>query len=202
MNQNSIKKENDENYILGFDPGTQVTGWGLITVSKPTRLVDSGVIRTKRGESVGYRLNEIYSAALKLIHEFKPKVVSIEDPFVGNNPSSALILGQARGVLILSAVRSGIEVASYAPRVIKSSVVGNGNASKEQVQFMVQKLLNLKEAPKSLDESDAIAVAICHITRSRIPTISNSSKDFRTLAKNPDDADLVAQWKSGKRGKR
>ncbi|MBD3165411.1 crossover junction endodeoxyribonuclease RuvC, partial [bacterium] len=94
--------------------------------------------------------------------------VAVEDPFVGKSARAALALGQARGVLLLAAGRAGIPVASYEPRLVKSSVVGNGGASKEQVQFMVQRLLGLKEPPMPLDTSDALAVALCHLNRRKL----------------------------------
>lgn len=151
--------------ILGFDPGTQVTGWGVVTIGRRPKLSNYGVIRTPRGEPMEVRLNVIFEDAETLIRTYQPTVVAVEDPFVGKSVASALALGQARGVLLVAAARAGLEVASYSPRSVKSSVVGRGGATKEQVQFMIQKLLGLDEPPKPADASDALAVALCHVHR-------------------------------------
>ncbi|MDP8208811.1 MAG: crossover junction endodeoxyribonuclease RuvC [Candidatus Electryonea clarkiae] len=161
--------------IIGFDPGIQVTGWGAITIGRESRFVGGGVIRTPQKKSMELRLDVIFTSAMKLISEFKPSVIAVEDPFVGKSAASALTLGQARGVILLAGAQSGIEVAHYSPREIKSSVVGNGSASKEQVQFMVQRLLRLSEPPKPLDTSDAIAVALCHNNRMRLEVLGKNN---------------------------
>ncbi len=152
--------------ILGIDPGTQVTGWGLIDGGRRLKMIGCGVIRTPRGAPLEKRLNVIYSEMRDLIKRYSPAAVAVEDTFVGKNPASALKLGQARGVILLAAERTGTHVESYSPRMVKSSTVGNGSASKKQVQFMVQRLLNLTEPPAPIDASDALAVAICHFHRS------------------------------------
>ncbi len=154
--------------ILGIDPGTQVTGWGIITATKRPQMIGCGAIRTKSGDPLELRLHHIFSEIDELLVRFAPITLAVEDPFVGKNPRSALVLGQARGVVLVAGVRRGVPVAHYPPRSVKSAIVGKGSASKEQVQFMVQKLLGLKEAPKPLDASDAVAVALCHLHRGRI----------------------------------
>ena len=193
------KSDKKDFVVLGFDPGSQVTGWGVIRNGSSPSMEGVGVIKPPSGESIEIRLEKIYSEAKKLIKKYKPDIVVVENPFVGKSASSALVLGQARGVILLAATRSGLEVASYAPRAIKSSVAGNGNASKEQVQFMVQKLLYLKEAPTPLDASDALAVAMCHIHRSkRTATVDSKGPNISRLASNPKDIEAIMKWKKGK----
>ena len=185
--------------VIGFDPGTTVTGYGVIRAGVRSELLEVGVVRPTRGELIEVRLQTIYSNAIELIRKYNPKTVAVEDPFVGKNPHSALVLGQARGVLLLAAAELGVEVAHYSPKAVKSSIVGRGSASKEQVQFMVQKQLGLSEMPGPLDASDALAVALCHVHRG--PTTSSKQQvpvDVSRLVKNPGDADAIARWKAGK----
>ncbi len=170
-NVEDIQKRKNVRVILGFDPGTQVTGWGVIEHSRRTSCLQFGTIRPKRGKPVEERIYQIHTEAKKLIEEYKPDIVAVEDPFVGKNVASAMILGQARGVLLLAAVQAGIEVASYPPRSIKSSIVGRGSASKEQVQFMVKQLLGIHKETIPLDASDALAVALCHVNRHKLQAL-------------------------------
>lgn len=189
--------------MIGFDPGTQVTGFGVITRTRKPRCVDVGIIRPKKGEALEVRLNEIFSRALELIHEYKPVSVAVENPFVGRSAAAALTLGQARGVLLLAAVRCGVDVASYSPRSIKAAVVGRGAASKEQVAYMIQRLLGLREIPSPLDASDALAVAYCHVNHGyHVERQDAASVDVRRLAVSPDDVDAILQWKQGKKGRK
>lgn len=157
--------------ILGFDPGTQVTGWGAIRTGRRTVMAGCGAIRSPREVSLAKRLEVIYREACNLIEEFRPEIIAVEDPFVGCNVASAMKLGHARGVLLLAAVQAGVEPVHYSPREVKSSIVGTGSAAKEQVQFMVQKLLGLREPPKPLDASDALAVALCHFNRHKLSNL-------------------------------
>ncbi len=154
--------------VIGIDPGTQVTGWGVITVARRPQMLECGAIRTKSGEPLEQRLYQIFSEVDDLLVRFRPAALAVEDPFVGKNARSALVLGQARGVVLVAGVRREIPVAHYPPRSVKSAIVGKGNAGKEQVQFMVQRLLGLREPPKPLDASDALAVALCHLHRGRL----------------------------------
>ncbi|MBZ0264737.1 crossover junction endodeoxyribonuclease RuvC [bacterium] len=153
--------------VLGFDPGTVATGWGVIERGRKHRLLGYGALRPKKDESLEQRLLFLFNGANELIQSYHPTVVAIEDPFVGKNARSALALGRAGGVLLVAAAQNNLEIANYTPRTIKSAIVGRGAATKEQVQFMVQRLLGLQEAPKPLDASDAIAVALCHLNRHR-----------------------------------
>jgi crossover junction endodeoxyribonuclease RuvC len=191
------KKTND--IILGFDPGTQVTGWGAVRNVRPPRMLGVGIVRPKRGEPLESRLKTIYDEALRLIDRHKPSVVVVEDPFVGKSVSSALALGQARGVLLLAAAQRNLPVVSYSPRSIKAAVVGRGSASKEQVAFMVRTLLGLREAPTPLDASDALAVALCHASKGTGAATKGSREpaDVARLVRNPQDLEAVQRWKRG-----
>jgi crossover junction endodeoxyribonuclease RuvC len=152
--------------IMGIDPGTAVTGIGVIEVlSDEISLKGFKAIRTSSGEKLPGRLKEIYDEVSIALREFSPEICVVEDIFTGKNVKSALMIGQARACAILAAVNASMEVVEYAPREIKMSVVGNGNAVKEQVQFMVKNILRMRENPYPLDCSDALAGAICHANR-------------------------------------
>lgn len=147
--------------ILGIDPGSRTTGFGVICrTGQKIEYIVSGCIRTGEGELPG-RLKKIYDGVSELITTYHPQQFAIEQVFMGKNADSALKLGQARGVAIVAAVQQGLPVAEYAPRTIKQAVVGKGGAAKEQVQHMVQYLLKLPGIPQA-DAADALAIAICH----------------------------------------
>ena len=147
--------------ILGIDPGSRLTGFGVIRrIGQKTEYIVSGCIRTGEGE-LPARLKKIFDGVTELIATYQPQEFAIEQVFMGKNADSALKLGQARGVAILAAVNQALPVAEYAPRTIKQAVVGRGGADKEQVQHMVQSLLKLPGKPQA-DAADALAIAICH----------------------------------------
>ena len=147
--------------ILGIDPGSRVTGYGIIVSDgNRSRHIASGCIRLA-GDDFPVRLGEIYRRIAGLVAEYAPEELAIEQVFVARNPASALKLGQARGAAICAAVVAGLPVYEYTPRMIKQSVVGTGSADKEQVQHMVQRLLGLQEK-LAADQADALAVAISH----------------------------------------
>ena len=147
--------------ILGIDPGSRTTGFGIIEVNGDrTTPLHFGVIKTGGGE-FPHRLGIIFSGIKELIEEFAPDEVGIESVFVSKNAGSALKLGQARGAAICAAVSLGLPVAEYSPRSVKQAIVGRGGADKAQVQHMICVLLGLKEKP-SEDAADALAVALCH----------------------------------------
>ena len=150
--------------ILGIDPGTAVTGYGVVTRGNGGGVVlrECGVIRTSADRPLVHRIREIYDATAELIARHRPCVVSVEDVFQGKNVQSALKLGHARGAILLAAAHADVRIAEYAPREIKKAVVGNGNASKDQVGFMVQRQLRLKQAPAPADAADGVAAALCH----------------------------------------
>lgn len=154
--------------VFGIDCGTEFTGYGVVEMvsdARETRLkhLTAGTIRLPKKDRTPQRLARIYAELTGLIALHMPDVVAIEEVFFSANAKSALKLGQVRGVAILAAANCGVEVAEYAPLSIKSAVVGYGLAQKEQVQFMVTRLLGLENEPDSPDAADALAVAICHL---------------------------------------
>lgn len=147
--------------IIGIDPGSQKTGFGVIdVVGAKTGYVTSGIIRLPEGP-LPERLKIIFDSVSSIIAEYGPVTMAVEDIFFARDPRAALKLGQARGAAIVAGVNAGLSVAEYAARTVKQSVVGNGAASKEQVQYMVTRLLKLASAPAE-DAADALAVALCH----------------------------------------
>ena len=150
--------------ILGIDPGTAVTGYGVVAKEGggAVSLVECGVVRTSSGEVLAVRIREIYEAVTPLITRHSPSVVVVEDVFQGKNVQSTLKLGHARGAILLAAALGEIPIAEYSPREIKKAVVGNGNATKDQVAFMVQQQLRLKAPPSPADAADGVAAALCH----------------------------------------
>ncbi|HEY1657018.1 MAG TPA: crossover junction endodeoxyribonuclease RuvC [Candidatus Sulfotelmatobacter sp.] len=151
--------------VLGIDCGGEYTGYGVVEMNSRGGLVclACGAIRLSPRDPLARRLARIYSALGDLVLAHHPDEVAIEDVFYALNVKSALKLGQVRGVAMLAAASAGLEVAEYSPLTIKSSVVGYGRAEKQQVQHMVTRLLNLPAPPESLDASDALAIAICHL---------------------------------------
>jgi len=150
--------------VLGVDPGTAVTGYGVVRRGEDGRvsLLECGVIRTAASESLPDRIRDIFLGIQEVIQRFQPEAVSVEDVFQGKNVRSALTLGHARGAILLAASLQEISIAEYSPREIKSAVVGTGNATKDQVGFMVQKQLRLKSPPTPADAADGVAAALCH----------------------------------------
>ena len=154
--------------VIGIDCGTEVTGFGVVesdAAGRQRRLVmrAMGAIRLVKSKTTAERLEQVFTALSAELERWKPDAVAIEEVFYSVNAKSALKLGQVRGVALLAAAMQGLPVAEYAPLKIKSSVVGYGLASKEQVQFMVARLLELAQVPQPADAADALAVAICHI---------------------------------------
>jgi crossover junction endodeoxyribonuclease RuvC len=154
--------------VFGIDCGTEFTGYGVVEVDHASHLPrlihrTAGTIRLNKKEKTPQRLAQVYAELTALMALHEPEVVAIEEVFFSANAKSALKLGQVRGVAMLAAATSGLPVVEYAPLSIKSAVVGYGLAAKEQVQFMVTRLLELSEAPDSPDAADALAIAICHI---------------------------------------
>lgn len=150
--------------VLGIDPGTAVTGFGVVARRGvgAVSLVECGVVRTSAGTPLAERIREIYLEVDALLERHRPFAVSVENVFQGKNVHSALTLGHARGVILLAAALRGTLIAEYAPREIKKAVVGTGDATKDQVAFMVKQQLRLKEAPSPADASDGVAAALCH----------------------------------------
>jgi len=149
--------------ILGVDPGSMVTGYGLIKSNHQKNvLMDFGVIRTDSKKSLPEKLKQIFEGLSRIIAKKHPDELAIEETFYSKNAKSALVMGQARGVAILAAACARISVWEYSPKEVKCSIVGRGNASKLQVQYMVKNLLGLKNLPEPQDAADALAVALCH----------------------------------------
>ena len=149
--------------VLGIDPGTAHMGYGVV-LSRGRKLaaLDGGVIQTRPGVPLERRLADIHARVCDLIREHRPAALAIEDLYFGRNAHSAFAVGQARGVVLLSAGMAGIPCFSYTPQVVKQAVCGSGGAGKEQVQRMVGALLSLPELPRPEHAADALAVAICH----------------------------------------
>jgi crossover junction endodeoxyribonuclease RuvC len=148
--------------IIGIDPGTAATGFGVVEKNgNKLKLIEYGTIKTNAKDALSTRLKTIYDGIIEVISRTSPDAFSIENIFMHENARTAIILGHSRGVALLAGINSGLEIHEFTPREIKQSVVGNGNASKEQVQFMIKNLLGLKEIPKPNDAADGCAAAIC-----------------------------------------
>ncbi len=157
--------------VLGVDPGTAVTGYGVVQRLDrgAMRLVECGVIRTSPRTPLPQRLKEIYEGVAELIARHQPGAVAVEGVFFGKNARSAIVLGHARGAVLLAAALHDRDVAEYPPAEVKTAIVGTGRATKDQVGYMTQKLLRLQEPPRPDDAADGVAVAICHCFRGTFP---------------------------------
>ena len=161
--------------VLGIDPGTAVTGYGVVRKEgrNPLTLIECGVIRTKARDELPQRLAEIHDGVAELIRRHKPTVLSIEDIFYARNVRTTVVLGHARGVIILAAVQAGLEIHEYPPSEIKKAVAGTGAATKLQIQFMVTRLLRLKSAPQPSDAADGVAAALAYALMPDLPKIES-----------------------------
>lgn len=163
--------------MLGVDPGTRVAGWGVVEVTgNRTRLVACGAVRTK-GPALADRLREVREALRDVVAAHGPTVLAVERPFFGKNASSALAVGMARGIAFLAAAEAGLEVREYPPATVKRAVVGNGNASKDQVARMVTLLLGLPSVPQPADATDALAVALADAHRAALRDATTDGDD-------------------------
>ena len=170
----------DSRIILGIDPGTVVMGYGLISIDKnKISLVEMGVLQLAKRQDHAERLELIFRKVENLIRIHRPGAMAIEAPFFGKNVQSMLKLGRAQGVAIAAGMMHGLNAVEYAPRKIKQSVSGRGNASKEQVRQMLQHTLKLDEDMRFMDATDAVAVALCHHYQSRLPTAPDSSSGVK-----------------------
>lgn len=159
--------------IFGIDPGSRITGYGIVRCEGSRVLhVDNGAVIPNANLSPAQRLYFIYSELLKILDQVRPTVVAVEEVFVANNPRSALTLGQARGVALAAAAACGLPVVEYSTRHVKQALVGYGNATKVQIQSMVRRLLSLPESAQA-DASDALAVAITHAHSHRLQLKTN-----------------------------
>ena len=159
--------------VLGIDPGTAVTGYGVVRKEgrNPLTLVECGVIRTKPRDALPQRLAEIHDGVIDLIRRHQPTVLAIEDIFYARNVRTTVVLGHARGVILLAGAHEGIEIHEYPPAEIKKAVAGTGAATKVQIQFMVMRLLRLKTAPQPNDAADGVAAALCYALMPALPRI-------------------------------
>jgi crossover junction endodeoxyribonuclease RuvC len=154
--------------IISVDPGLNSTGFGILDYKgSKIKVVAYGLITPPSEESIPNRLEYLNSHMNDLIDKFKPMSMAIEDSFYSQNVKSAILLGQARGVLLLSAASRGISSMVYAPRKIKQSVTGSGSSSKKQVKYMVEKILDIDKSISSLDITDALAIGLCHINQNK-----------------------------------
>ncbi len=161
--------------VLGIDPGTAVTGYGVVKgdPSVAPRLLECGVIRTRPRDTLPRRLHEIHAGIRELIERHRPDCLAIEDVFYARNVRTTIVLGHARGVILLAAEEARLEICEYPPAEIKKAIVGTGGATKQQVQFMVSRLLRLKTAPEPSDAADGVAAALTRVMASPLPKIAD-----------------------------
>jgi len=179
-----------QNIILGIDPGTLFMGYALMdaTTNSP-RLLVMDVLKLSSKKDAYERLQKIHSTVGNLIETYRPNTFAIEAPFFGKNVQSMLKLGRAQGVAIAAAMQAGLSVTEYSPKKVKQSITGNGNADKDQVWKMLQRILKLEEKPQYFDATDALAVALCHHYQSTsvLNKIGKGLKGWEDfVAKNPD----------------
>ena len=175
--------------ILGIDPGTNILGYGVISIdSKGPHYVDMGVFDLRKIKDPFEKLANIFAGVSELIEEHQPDELAVESPFYGKNAQVILKLGRAQGAALTAAVMKGIPVAEYAPRKAKIAICGNGAASKEQVALMIQKTLKVDLDPKYLDATDALAIALCHHYQISNPLAGIGGKaDWKKfIESNPD----------------
>jgi crossover junction endodeoxyribonuclease RuvC len=197
----------ERDIVMGIDPGTHHCGYGLVA-HRGTRFVhiDHGVIHAGANDNLAHRLRTIADGISAVVAEYKPASVGIEQAFVHLDPRAALFIGHARGAVMVECVRAGIEIAEYAPSVIKRAVVGSGRADKAQINAMIRSLLGLAEPP-ALDASDALAIAICHASALGFTAqVNAATKQVSTrgaMAVKPSSGHAAtAQWlATSKRGR-
>jgi len=185
----------NDKIILGIDPGTNIMGYGAIHLTgKEIKLLGAGIISMQKLKDQSLKMKRIFEGTAELIEQFKPDELAIEAPFFGKNVQSMLKLGRAQGIAIAAALVRQIPIFEYSPKKIKQSVTGNGNASKEQVAAMIQKILLIKNMPHYLDTTDALGAAMCHYFQQNTQAIrsnnGSSGKKFsgweNFLAENPE----------------
>lgn len=182
-----------EKIILGIDPGTNIMGYGIISVNgKVVKLISLGVISLEKYDGHSLKLKNIFEKTLGLIDGYHPDELAIEAPFFGKNVQSMLKLGRAQGVAMAAGLYRSIPIFEYSPKTIKQSITGNGNSSKEQVAAMLQTLLGYQETPQYLDATDGLAVALCHHFKGDETHVTPKSKGTKKgswsafVAANPD----------------
>ena len=160
--------------VLGIDPGTAVTGYGVVRGDGTTNpvLIECGVIRTHARAPLASRLREIHDGIAELITRHNPDMMAVEDVFYAKNVRTTVVLGHARGVILLAGEQQGLRIEELPPASIKKAIVGTGSATKEQVQFMLTRLLRLKSAPQPTDASDGVAAALACLMSARVSAIA------------------------------
>ncbi len=184
-NANYYKILKKEHLILGIDPGTTVMGYGLISIEgNQLKLLLMDELILNKYDSHYLRLKKIFERTTQIIDEFHPDELAIEAPFYGKNVQSMLKLGRAQGVAMAAGLQREIPITEYLPKKVKMAVVGNGNASKEQVAAMLQRLLNIKTLPTKLDATDGLAVAVCHYFNSGNKTSEKKYGSWKSFISN------------------
>ena len=165
--------------VLGIDPGLRITGWGIVEGVRP-KVVEAGVVRIGEGDSLERRLRELYNGIAEVIETYRPEVMAVEALYSHyKHPSTAILMGHARGVVLLAAGQKGIPVFAYPPNRIKICLVGSGHASKERVQRMVTVALGLGKIPEPPDVADALAVALTHLDSAQKPVMAKHGRHAR-----------------------
>lgn len=169
--------------VLGIDPGTAVTGYGIVSdgARGAHALIECGVIRTRARDPLPSRLAEIFDGVSELVARHHPDAIAVEDIFYGKNVRSTVSLGHARGVILLAAQRASLDIHEYSPSAIKKAIAGTGSATKEQIQFMIAKLLRLKEPPSPADASDGVAAALTCLMTARVSALLGRQVPERPL---------------------
>ncbi len=167
--------EKPEKIILGVDPGTRIMGYGIIAVKgNELKIIQYGVLRLEKLGSHEIKLKRIYERITGIIEEYLPDEMAIEAPFYAKNVQSMLKLGRAQGVAMAAALSKDISIVEYLPKLVKKSVSGNGNASKEQVAYMLERLFNQKLESQFMDATDALAVAVCHYMHGKTKALTGN----------------------------
>jgi len=183
-----VKNPEKERLILGIDPGTTVTGYGLVRVTGRTpSLITLGIIDLRKKEDHFRKIRHIFEETLKLIDQYHPDEFAIEAPFYGKNVQSMLKLGRAQGAAIAAALYRDLPVFEYAPRMIKMSITGRGQASKEQVSTMLSTILSFHSEKMVLDATDALGAAMCHFYQSSKPAAAREYKNWGDFIKKNSD---------------
>ena len=155
--------------VIGVDPGIVVTGFGIIDKKNNTIVAHSyGTVKPPKNMQLSDRLGYLYDEISLLLRKYKPNMLAVEDTFYSKNFKSAMSLGQARGAIILAGYSAKVSCIEFSPKTVKKSVVGNGNASKEQVQYMVKNILKLDQLPSPFDSSDALAIGLCYLNQNQV----------------------------------
>jgi len=176
--------------VLGIDPGTANTGYGVVRGDKAglVSLVECGVIRTRPRDPLPARLGEIYDGVTQLIARHRPDALSVEDVFYSRNVRTTVVLGHARGIILLAGHQAKLDIHEFPPAEIKKAVVGSGAATKEQVQFMLTRLLRLKAVPQPSDAADGVAAALAYVMSAHLPTLGAARKAPERVDRSRRDA--------------